>query len=77
MSDPAVEAVKRAWAQCPNDGKEYDVALPAAREMAKPIREWYERETQKWVAGQGGVNPLLLAQLAPLIYSDDDLNGNQ
>ncbi|WP_260971887.1 hypothetical protein [Mycolicibacterium llatzerense] len=79
MSDPAIEAARRAQAtrfspisvpqSCPVD----DGEILAAREMAKPIREWYERETRKWVEGLGGVGPFALADLAPLIFSTEEL----
>lgn len=84
MSDPAVEAAQRAWSANealdgihyePGDGGLWtpDAMEAAAREMAKPIRDWFHSQQEKWVYGQGGISPTQLAELAPLIFNSEEL----
>ena len=82
--DPAAEAAQKALGVstplCPYPGSADLIALAAAREMAKPIQAKCE-ELQKMFSDAAtdiavGVR-MALAQLAPLIYSDDELKDNQ
>lgn len=81
MSDPAIEAARRAWENGPDevaklrytqgeDGVWSPVAMEAAaREALKPIREWFA-----W--WQGSTEPLAQqawGELAKLIYSTEEL----
>lgn len=67
MTDPAIEAAQRAW------NGAYTDPVDGAHEALKPIREWYELQTQMWVDGTGGISPLLLDGLAPLIFTSEEL----
>ena len=79
MSDPAVEAAKRAT-NAPDDfpfpsGPTEAFALTAAREALKPVREKCEQLKATAALAPYG-NPYLLAVLdvfAPLIYSTEEL----
>lgn len=84
MSDPAVEAAQRAWEAddvavgrySPGYDDGFRTPAPmeaAAREMAKPIRDWFHSQQEKWVNGQGGISPMQLTELAPLIFSSEEL----
>lgn len=80
-TDPAVEAAKRAL-------KSYDRELPstlpvaAVREALKPIREWYEKQRARiieyyideWTDGTNYMREQMLKELAPLIFSDEELD---
>lgn len=74
MSDPAVEAAQRAWADEgwgpePLSFSEGSLAISAAREALKPIRTWFE-----WWA-QPSTTPTEQAwgELARLLYSPEEL----
>ena len=86
VSDPAVEAAQRAWTtrygwdllplvdeKCDEDEDIAAFVTAAAREMAKPIRDWFHSQQEQWVNGQGGISPMQLAELAPLIFSSEEL----
>lgn len=75
MTDPAIEAAQRAWS---GEGwivpmeryqNEAELAAAAAREMAKPIREWMaELDSEEMLPAH-----VVIAALAPLIYTTEEL----
>ncbi|YCU34479.1 hypothetical protein ACRYGU_16680 [Mycobacteroides abscessus] len=84
MTDPAVEAAQRAWdatAEMTAGGyvvNPYRVAKTAAREALKPIRErhthWVtELEKSPLPATAGAIALVVLADLAPLIFTTEEL----
>lgn len=79
--DPAVEAVRRAVVSTRGHGNPTVCEIAAAREMAKPIRELVEKwdKAYRSASPAPGHTPLwrFLDELAPLIYSDDELKDNQ
>lgn len=84
MTDPAVEAARRAWqAEGWGDGplamSEGHLAEAAAREALRPIRErhahWVaELEKSPLPATAGAIALVVLADLAPLIFTTEELN---
>ncbi|WAY18441.1 hypothetical protein OF855_24705 [Mycolicibacterium fortuitum] len=69
MTDPVIEAVHRAVTEL---GGVFGSSLPleiAAREALKPIREWFDRSH-----GMSSITDNLLDELAPLIYSTEELS---
>jgi hypothetical protein len=79
MTDPAVEAAQRVRDKhpyCLNDHHADSCLTDAAREALKPIREVYEH-FDEYSRGPGdyraGVRTVL-DQLAPLIYSTEELS---
>lgn len=70
MSDPAIEAARRAWTNIEHD----DVAEGAAREMAKPIRELYEDWSRIDAQGCSISHREIFDRLGPLIYSSEELS---
>lgn len=77
MSDPSIEAARRAWANRGAPDMEPSVSeIVAAREALKPIREKI-RELQTDIPTD---NPMfgegvdyVIAELAPFIYSSEEL----
>ncbi|OBB15115.1 hypothetical protein A5761_15175 [Mycolicibacterium setense] len=74
MPDPAVDAASRVW-----DGDPEQMAhilVSAAREMAKPIRGVHEVWARRYAnrfSGDALVVKTLLEDLAPLIYTSEEL----
>ena len=72
MTDPAVEAARRACKalKVPSGGawEQPRIAQAAAREMAKPIRDWYERTARKGILSDHD-----LVELARLIFTSEEL----
>lgn len=82
MTDPAVEAARRAWqAEGWGDGplamSEGHLAEAAAREALRPIRAVYERWGRLYGSSRGDVPEMvqvLLESLAPLIFTTEEIN---
>ncbi|SIC86986.1 hypothetical protein [Mycobacteroides abscessus] len=75
MSDPSIEAAKKAWN---GTGVYRTIAENAAREALKPIRErhahWVaELEKSPLPATAGAIALVVLADLAPLIFTTEEL----
>lgn len=78
ITDPAVRAAQSALDQRGwfGHGNDEQLALTAAREALKPLRELHEDQrfhgrgphSQEWWEGAS----YILAELAPLIYANDD-----
>jgi len=72
VSDPIIESAQRAWTSEGWPGElelsEGSLAKAAAREMAKPIREWFDLNH-----GRSAIEDALLDTLAPLIFSSEEL----
>ena len=79
MTDPAIEATNRACSYpiFPEAMNHTGSCLvTAAREMAKPIREWRESilaDDQGYTSAYSRERRRILNQLAPLIYSTEEL----
>lgn len=81
MTDPAVEAARRAWqAEGWGDGplamSEGHLAEAAAREALRPIRAVYERWERLYGSSRGDVPEMvqvLLESFAPLIFTTEEL----
>ncbi len=83
MSDPAIEAAQRAWEawfeRAPVDLSAASTPVTlAAREALKPIRErhahWVaELEKSPLSATAGAIALVVLADLAPLIFTTEEL----
>ncbi|AON96801.1 hypothetical protein BI081_gp050 [Mycobacterium phage Tonenili] len=76
MPDPAVEAAHRAMPELSSAAPTEDM-IAAAREMAKPIRAAYTRWESAFGGRRGDVPEMvqvLLEELAPLIYSTEELD---
>ncbi|MEN4397487.1 hypothetical protein [Mycolicibacterium conceptionense] len=71
MRDPAVAAAQRAWSTWEDDVDER-LAIAAAREMARPIREKFQELMRRYYA-QSPAAANLLDELAPLIYTTEEL----
>lgn len=72
MTDPAVEAAQRAIGHVSPDeftNEVGDTALAAAREALKPIQDWFDRNY-----GMSSITDHLLDELAPLIFTTEELN---
>lgn len=74
MTDPAVEAARRAWqAEGWGDGplamSEGHLAEAAARAALKPIQDWFDRNY-----GMSSITDHLLDELAPLIFTTEEIN---
>jgi len=74
--DPAVEAAQRAWGFESNwefnDKTTGGMSVAAAREALKPIQDWLtEIDSEDMLPGH-----VIIAALAPLIYSDNELKDN-
>ncbi|PVB46364.1 hypothetical protein D2E42_24375 [Mycobacteroides abscessus] len=81
MTDPAVEAAQRAWEGWDwSDDQSISVLVDsAAREALRPIRErhahWVaELEKSPLPATAGAIALVVLADLAPLIFTTEELN---
>ncbi|AEL98219.1 hypothetical protein PBI_BIGNUZ_57 [Mycobacterium phage BigNuz] len=80
MNDPANEAAQRTFADMPGLAEPMeqpvfrallnDVATSAARAALAPVREWSERHR-----GESSVVDDLLDDLAPLIYTTEELES--
>lgn len=73
MSDPAVAAAQRDWANSHPDSPGAGrvciyMQITAAREALKPIREWFDRS-----CGFSSMTDNLLDELAPLIFPTEEL----
>lgn len=81
MSDPAIEAAHVAVAFQPYPGNYLTgsaLATKAAREALKPIRAWYGRVESTFEGQRDDVAQmvmLLLGELAPLIYTTEELES--
>lgn len=83
MSDPAVEAAQQAWSntirqggRSPNENS-WAQSKAAAREALKPIRGVHEAWARRYANrfdGDALVVKTLLEDLAPLIYSTEELD---
>ncbi|SKY04445.1 Uncharacterised protein [Mycobacteroides abscessus subsp. massiliense] len=79
MTDPAVEAARRAWVASGRvplpTQQDLRGRISAAREALKPIREWFEVGWADYSKSAFG-NPQLdlLRELAPLIFATEELN---
>ncbi|SKY30226.1 Uncharacterised protein [Mycobacteroides abscessus subsp. massiliense] len=83
MTDPAVEAAKRLWESrtitAEFNADIYRNEIASAREALKPIRErhahWVaELEKSPLPATAGAIALVVLADLAPLIFTTEELN---
>lgn len=81
MTDPAVEAARRAdsWEPDIKQPDKFGEMVTAAREALKPIRErhahWVaELEKSPLPATAGAIALVVLADLAPLIFTTEELN---
>ncbi|WP_100514218.1 hypothetical protein [Mycobacteroides abscessus] len=83
MTDPAVEAARRAWERpgepANPDHPYWGETVAAAREALKPIRErhahWVaELEKSPLPATAGAIALVVLADLAPLIFTTEEIN---
>lgn len=75
MSDPAIQALRRATLNSPNfPVGGYGEAC--AREALIPIREWHERMATAYALDdrpEGALVEAVLQELAPLIYPTEEL----
>ncbi len=80
MSDPALEAAKRAWPSvaCGFFEQEQDVMIAAAREALKPIQAKVEDLAELLRSGRNTESVFLdfLESLAPLIFISNDPPSN-
>lgn len=76
MADPAIESAQRAWRTWDDDVDE-KLAIAAAREMAKPIRELHVRVVDLWRADGLPVcnhcDRIWPCRTARLIYTTEEL----
>lgn len=75
MADPAIEAAKRVDAMCQAgrlylDSGSTSKEVAAAREMAKPIRAWFD-----WWSGEMCTRGMQQAvgEIAQLLYTSEEL----
>ena len=73
--DPAIEAAHKVLDQLPHRSPSDVDLIAAAREALKPIREWFPRKYAEALEEDLYDNRDLLKELAPLIYSDDELRA--
>ncbi|AKF14419.1 hypothetical protein SEA_PHAYONCE_59 [Mycobacterium phage Phayonce] len=77
MSDPAVEATRRAIGNI-NRSEPYRWAELGAREMAKPIRKLHQHLSAAALSEDAEVEHgmrLVLDAIAPLIYTSEELSS--
>lgn len=74
MSDPAIEAVRRAWHyKAEHSWQDKCSGLAAAREALKPIHKWYGKAMAEAIAEDLFEQADLLDDLAPLIFATEEL----
>lgn len=81
MTDPAVEAARKAWVASGRvplpTQQDLRGRISAAREALRPIREWHQKQSQR-LADRYSSEALMLkaqlAEIAPLIFTTEELN---